>query len=65
MKRYLIYLIFDLSIGFGIIKCLCLILELFLSILWKSKIEIESEIVYVLYFKVDFKNIELLFIFKL
>lgn len=57
MKRYLIYLIFDLSIGFGIIKCLCLILELFLSILWKSKIEIESEI--------DFKNIELLCIFKL
>lgn len=55
----------DPSTGLGIIKRSPLIPESLSSILWKSKIEIESEIVQVLYPEVDFKNTESLCTFKL
>lgn len=47
MKRYLTYSTSDPSTGLGIIKRSRLIPESLSSILWKSKIEIESEIVQV------------------
>lgn len=65
MKRYLTYSTSDPSTGLGIIKRSRLIPESLSSILWKSKIEIESEIVHVLYHEVDFKNTESLCTFKL
>lgn len=65
MKRYLTYSTSDPSTGLGIIKRSPLIPESRLSILWKSKIEIESEIVQVLYPEVDFKNTESLVYFQI
>lgn len=65
MKRYLTYSTSDPSTGLRIIKRSRLIPESLSSILWKSKIEIESEIVQILYPEVDFKNTKSLCTFKL